>query len=97
MYGEDGFVPSHYVERIQNQMFSPSEPIMENDVNSDIVNETKEAKSDPPVEVVNRAHDSVSREEARSSSPEQGQRFSSVLKLVTNAFGKSNKVCISWA
>ena len=62
-------------------------------VHSDIVNETNKAKPNPPIEVMNKAHDSVSRVEARSSSPDPGQSFSSVLKLITNAFGKSDEVC----
>lgn len=38
---------------------------------------------------MNKAHDSV----LMSSSPDQGQIFASVLKLITNVYGKADEVC----
>ena len=63
--------------------------ILRTNVHSDIVNETNKTKTDPPIEVMNKAHDSV----LMSSSPDPGQIFASVVKLTTNVFGKSNEVC----
>ena len=73
--GQEGFVPSHYVERVQDQGFSPSAPVMEknedaeNDINTEEetdvnkVNrlEAPEDKMKTPVDVIKKGHQSVSK------------------------------------
>ena len=105
--GQEGFVPSHYVERVQDQGFSPSAPVMENneDAENDInteeetdvnkVNrlEAPEDKMKTPVDVIKKGHQSVSRDSKSPSSPDLRKRFSSIQKLITKTFGKEDEVC----
>ena len=88
--GKEGFVPNHYVERLPDQVYTPSAPILKNMSDCD-KDKLPADKTDIQTEMIDIGQESGARTGLRPPLPNEGQRLSRV--NLTNVFGKSDAVC----
>ena len=91
--GVEGFLPINYV-----QMYPPSAPLLNNIEeyhNESQQEEQPDRKTTPEEEQSDAVAEirTITKEEAGLGSQVPVQRFSSIQKLITNVFGKSDEVC----